>query len=254
MDVTPLNPECNYVDIIEQHLQLLARGEPILKPVYQHDRGTLGRPELVEPREIIIVEGLLGYHSKTMRDCFDVKVYLDPPEDLRRKWKIQRDCTKRNYEPEEVVADLEKREPDSEKYIRPQREHADIVVRFHPPSASLDVDAAGLCARLVLRPALPHPYLIELADKTRLEHYRPLRLSLARDYGKPVDILEVDGSIPPDVSTVVEKVIWEGMDLDDHDLDRSRNRGLPGRHRDSPFGIAGAHAASPGRAARHGPD
>lgn len=220
MDITPLNPECNYIEIMEQHLAALARGESILKPVYQHDHGTLGRPVLVEPREIVIVEGLLGYHTRAMCECFDVKVYLDPPEDLRHKWKIQRDCSKRNYKPEEVLADLEKREPDSEKYIRPQREHADIVVRYHPPGASVDVDPAQLDVRLVLRPALPHPYLIEIADKTRMSHYRPLRLSLGRDCGKPVDILEVEGSIPADVSAVVEKVIWEGMGLDDHDLDR----------------------------------
>jgi len=219
--ITPLNPECNYIGIMEQHLELLAAGEPILKPVYGHAHGTLDRPELVEPREIVIVEGLLGYHTKAMRDCFDVNVYLDPPEDLRRQWKIQRDTSKRNYEVDQVLKDLEKREPDSEAFIRPQREHADIVVRFHPPGASLDIDPTKLDVRLVLRPALPHPYLIEIADKTRVDQYQPIRISLARDYGKPVDVLEVEGALPPDVSSIVEKVIWEGMQLDEHGLDHA---------------------------------
>jgi len=219
-DLTPLHPDCNYIGIMEQQLKLLAQGEPILKPVYGHEHGTLDRPELVEPVEIVIVEGLLGYHTKAMRDCFDVKVYLDPPEDLRRKWKIQRDTSKRNYEPDQVLADLEVREPDSEAYIRPQREHADIVVRFHPPSASVDVDPSSLDVRLVLRPALPHPYLIELANKTRVDRYQPIQVSLARDYGKPVDVLEVQGSMPADVSATVEEVIWKGMGLDEHGLER----------------------------------
>ncbi len=220
LGITPLHPDCNYIEIMEQHLRLLSRGEPILKPVYGHSQGTLERPEMVEPREIIVIEGLLAYHTKAMRDCFDVKLYLDPPEDLRREWKIRRDCTKRGYTEEDVHKDMEKREPDSEAFIRPQREYADIVVRFHPPGPSLDFDPAHLDVRLVLRPTLPHPYLIEVADKTRVDHFRPIRLSLARDNGKPVDVLEVEGSVPPELSSTVEKIIWEGMGLEDHDLDR----------------------------------
>lgn len=220
LSITPLNPECNYLEIMEQHLRLLAMGEPILKPIYGHGHGTLDAPELVYPREVVVAEGLLGYHTKAMRDCYDVKVYLDPPEDLRRQWKINRDCAKRGYTPEEVVADLVKREPDSEAFIRPQRQHADIAVRFHPPGPATDVDPATLNVRLVLRPTLPHPYLLEVANRTRVDHYRPIRLSLARDAGKPVDVLEVEGSVPSDLSATVEKVIWEGMGLDEHDLDR----------------------------------
>ncbi|MFN2388231.1 MAG: phosphoribulokinase [Actinomycetota bacterium] len=221
MSITPLNPECNYVDIMEQHLKLLAAGEPILKPVYQHADGTLGAPELVHPRELVVVEGLLGFHTKAMRDCYDVKVYLDPPEDLRRQWKIDRDTSKRGYESDQVIADLEKREPDSEAYIRPQRELADIVVRFHPPGASLDVAPDALNVRLVLRPTLAHPYLIDIAERARVDQFRPIRISLARDRGKPVDVVEVDGSVDPELSANVERLILEGMSIDAKHVDRS---------------------------------
>ncbi|MDQ5832865.1 MAG: phosphoribulokinase, partial [Actinomycetota bacterium] len=78
--ITPLHPDCNYVDIISQHLALLRDGEPILKPVYQHADGTFGPPVYVSPKPFTIVEGLLGYHSEYMRDCYDVRVYLAPPE------------------------------------------------------------------------------------------------------------------------------------------------------------------------------
>lgn len=220
MTITPLDPACNYMGIMEQHLQLLAAGEPILKPVYNHSRGTLDAPELVEPTEIVVVEGLLAYHTKAMRDCFDVKVYLQPPEDLRVRWKVERDCTKRGYNPEQVEADLVRREPDSERFIRPQREFADIVVRFHPPGPSLDCDRARLDVKLVLRPTLPHPYLIDMADQTRVGQHQPIRLSLARDNGKPVDVLEVAGTTTPEASALAEKVIWETMDLNGAQLDR----------------------------------
>jgi phosphoribulokinase len=129
---TPLHPECNYMDIMEQHLQLLAMGNPILKPVYNHKDGTLDRPVLVEPREFVIIEGLLPLHTKLTRACFDCTVYLDPPEPVRFQWKVNRDTSKRGYVPEEVKKDLAKREVESAAFIRPQRANADIVVRFGP--------------------------------------------------------------------------------------------------------------------------
>ncbi len=88
---TPLHPDCNHISVMEQHLQLLASGQPILKPVYDHRYGTLVRPELVEPRDYLIVEGLLPLHTKLSRACFDVSIYLDPPEPIRRGWKVRRD-------------------------------------------------------------------------------------------------------------------------------------------------------------------
>ncbi|MBX6766516.1 MAG: phosphoribulokinase, partial [Actinomadura rubrobrunea] len=129
---TALHPECNHIDIMEQHLQLLSMGEPILKPVYDHSTGRLVRPELVRPRDFVIVEGLLPLHTRLARACFDITVYLDPPEDLRHRWKIERDCATRGYTPEQVRAELARREPESAAYIRPQRRWADIVVRFAP--------------------------------------------------------------------------------------------------------------------------
>lgn len=211
---TPLHPDCNYMEIIEQHLQLFADGEPILKPIYNHEHGTLDRPVLVHPQEYVVVEGLFGFYTKKMRDCFDVKVYLDPPEDVRRAWKIKRDVGKRNYTAEAVDADLAKREPESEAFIRPQRNKADIVVRFHPPGADVDVDAGHYNVKLVLRPSLPHPYLAEIASATRTSKYEPIRFALARDRGQPVDLLEIDGSVPMEVAAEAEAIIWEKMHQD----------------------------------------
>ncbi|MEP6816558.1 MAG: phosphoribulokinase [Marmoricola sp.] len=134
---TPLHPDCNHLDIMEQHLQLLAMGRPILKPVYEHSTGTFTRPAYVEPREFVIVEGLHPLSTEPARSCFDVSVFLDPPEEIRHRWKIDRDCGKRGYTAEQVIADLARREPESAAYIRPQRERADIVARFAPiPTAT----------------------------------------------------------------------------------------------------------------------
>src|SRR5574341_734152 len=118
--MTPLHPECNHVDILEQHLMHLRRGAPILKPVYRHVDGTFGPPEYVQPAPFTFVEGLLGYHTVEMRAAYDVRVFLDHPEELRRRWKVERDCSRRGYTTDKVLAELDRREADSEAFIRPQ--------------------------------------------------------------------------------------------------------------------------------------
>ena len=79
-----------------------------------------------------MIEGLLGYYLPEMRDIYDVRVFLNPPEELRRRWKVQRDCSRRGYTTDQVLAELDRREPDSEAFIRPQRRHADMLVSFLP--------------------------------------------------------------------------------------------------------------------------
>ena len=62
LSITPLNPDCNYLDMMAQHLRLLRAGEPILKPHYEHKRGDFGPPQYIVPRPFLIVEGLLGFY------------------------------------------------------------------------------------------------------------------------------------------------------------------------------------------------
>src|SRR5271167_5231491 len=74
LKITPLHPDCNYLDILELHLERAHYGQPMLKPVYDHSTGSLVRPEYLVPSEFVIVEGLLGFHTEVMRQFYDVKV------------------------------------------------------------------------------------------------------------------------------------------------------------------------------------
>jgi phosphoribulokinase len=189
----------------ELHLERLHYGQPILKPVYDHSTGTLVRPQYLVPREFVIVEGLLGFYTPVLRQFLDVKVYLDAPEALRRQWKIRRDTSRRGYTAEQVLAELEKREPESRSFIGPQREDADIVVTFSPSFPSGGTGEA-LNARLVLRPTLPHPDLTYLVDgSTQMD--RGIRLMLGRDAGRPVDFLEIDGHVAEEHAAELEAAI-----------------------------------------------
>src|SRR5437016_1671517 len=65
LGLSPLNPNCNHIDILEQQLAHLQAGDPILMPVYRHTDGTFQPPEYVQPGQFTIVEGLLGFHTAT---------------------------------------------------------------------------------------------------------------------------------------------------------------------------------------------
>lgn len=196
---------------MELQLERLHYGQPILKPVYDHSTGSLVRPQYVQPCEFVIVEGLLGFHSAVMRQFYDIKVYLAPPEDLRRVWKVKRDTAKRGYKAEQVLAEMEKRVPDSRDFIRPQREFADIVVQFCPPVGVAPEAANGhLNVRLILRPTISHPNLSYLFEDA-LRPASGIRLELGRDCGRPVDILEIDGNVTPEHAAKLEETIWQRL-------------------------------------------
>ena len=209
MKISALHPDCNYLDIIEQHLALLGQGEAILKPIYNHSTGAFDPPEYIEPRKYVIVEGLLGYSTRKMLDSYDVRTYLAPPESLRAAWKIKRDTRKRGYNEEQVRDQLRQREPDSEAFIRPQRKWSDMIVSFYPPEdAEKDLgDNLLLNANLILRPTIPHPDLTTILNDEGNHLGDAIRLGLDRDMGKPVDILKIDGHATLEQVRELEKIM-----------------------------------------------
>ncbi len=211
LGITPLNPACNYLDVMAQHLQLLRAGEPILKPHYDHKRGDFGPPQYIVPQPFLIVEGLLGMYRQEMRNAYSVRVSLNPPEELRRRWKIRRDTMRRGYTEAEVLRELDIREPDSAAYIRPQQHHADVVVSFSPGAASWSEqgDDAHLNVRLTLYGTLPHPDLSEVIAEDRSGC---ARATLGREGGRAVEYLEIDGTIPDEPAAALERCILDHLD------------------------------------------
>jgi len=203
--ITPLHPDCNYLDIMAQHLRLLRQGEAILKPVYVHHDGTFGPPVYVDPKPFTIVEGLLGYHDEAIRDCYDVRVYLAPPEELRRRWKVRRDTSRRGYTTDQVLADLDKREPDSAEFIRPQERYADVVISFREGPGG---DGRSLDAELQLRDSLPHPDLSQVIG----DGERGITMT-ERDSEVVVNIA---GNIDPDQAAEIEELVWERLHFASH--------------------------------------
>ncbi|MBA2794358.1 MAG: phosphoribulokinase [Thermoleophilaceae bacterium] len=205
LGITPLHPDCNYTDVAAQHLAHLKAGEPILKPVYRHADGTFGPPTYVAPHGFTVVEGLLGYHTEQMRDCYDVRVYLAPPEELRRKWKVQRDCSRRGYTTDQVLAELDRREPDSAAFIRPQERHADIVISFIPGAGS---EPEQLDAELILRDRLVHPDLTPFIGGDG-------RGITVDERGSERHVF-IPGDLDPEHAAGIEEAIWDRLHFATH--------------------------------------
>jgi phosphoribulokinase len=204
--ITPLHPDCNYIDIMEQDLAQVLAGRSILKPVYLHQDGTFGAPVYVTPRQFTVVEGLLAYHTQALRDSFDVRVFLAPPEDMRRQWKVRRDCTRRGYTTDQVLEELDRREPDSASFIRPQQRWADIVVSFEMPQGTNDQD--HLDAAITLRHNLEHPDLAPLIAGN--EH----GMKIVEAEGETR--LWIPGAIDPAAANEVEEAVWDRMHFASH--------------------------------------
>jgi phosphoribulokinase len=207
-NITPLHPDCNYMDIMAQDLAHMRMAEPFLKPVYQHRDGTFGPPVRIDPKRFSVVEGLLGYYTDELRRLFDIRIYLAPPEELRRKWKVQRDCSRRGYTTDQVLSELDRRESDSEAFIRPQERYADIVVSFLP---NLGGDQEHLDAELVLRPTLRHPDFRSVLDG---EADTSDGISIGERGGETH--LHIPGRLDRERAVVIEEMIWEGLHFAQH--------------------------------------
>jgi phosphoribulokinase len=203
--ITPLHPECNYIDIMERHLNDLRNNSAILKPVYQHKDGTFGPPVYIEPGRFTIVEGLLSFHTSEMLDVFDIRIFLDPPEELRRQWKVSRDTSKRGYTTDKVLAELDRREPDSAAYIRPQKRNADMLVSFQPAEGR---DQNKLDAEIVLQPGLEHP------DLSQIINGDSGGIALREEEDRTV--LSVPGELDPARGAEIEEYIWEKLHFAQH--------------------------------------
>jgi phosphoribulokinase len=83
--------------------------------MYDHRLGPVDRCETIEPREIILVQGLFPLYTWALRSLFYVSVWLEPDAVLKHDWTIYRD--RRGYYEEQVRAEIERRWPDYEKYI-----------------------------------------------------------------------------------------------------------------------------------------
>ena len=123
-------PDALETDLMVQQLAQLRRGEEILCPVYDftvHNRSD--ETILIKPERVIIVEGILIFENKELRDLMDIKIFVDTDADIRICRRIKRDVNKRGRSLESVILQYQETvKPMHEKYVEPSKKYADIVV------------------------------------------------------------------------------------------------------------------------------
>ncbi len=130
--MTHLNPQANDLERYTHDLIALTDGKTIYSRHYNHENGKMTHPYQVKSNDFIIACGLHALYLPTLRNCYDLTIYLDIDENLRRHFKIKRDVHTRGHSLEKVLLSLNEREDDSKKFIRPQSQHADLIFSLQP--------------------------------------------------------------------------------------------------------------------------
>ena len=123
-------PDALETDLMARHLDQLRQGHSIDCPIYDftlHNRSD--ETVTIVPKKVIIVEGILIFENKALRDLMDIRIFVDTDADVRLCRRIKRDVNKRGRTLESVLSQyLQTVKPMHEKYVEPSKKYADIVV------------------------------------------------------------------------------------------------------------------------------
>ncbi len=206
----PLDPKINNLELAGHHLKELRKGKAIIKPVYNHKTGKFDAPQIVEPKKILIVEGLHTLYDD-LRNYIDLSIFVEPSREIKYKWKIKRDVEERGYKEEDVLKEIRIREPYYKRYIDFQKVYADVVIKIRPSEfyeedsyyvelimKKLDFPLSGIKMSFSISSVL-NTSKMPFAMKYRDDFY----------YQKNVSRIAFDGKIPRESIESIEKKIIE---------------------------------------------
>ena len=123
-------PAALETELMVQHLDQLRSGQAIDCPVYDftvHNRSD--ETTRIEPRKVIIVEGILIFEDEALRDLMDIRIFVDTDADIRLCRRVKRDVNKRGRSLESVLQQYQQTvKPMYEKYVEPSKKYAHILV------------------------------------------------------------------------------------------------------------------------------
>ena len=124
------HPDAFDSDLLLEQLSALKAGMPIRMPQYDfaHHRRR-SETVLVEPRRLVILEGIMIYFDKRVRDLIDLKLYVDTPDDIRFIRRLRRDITERGRTVDSVIEQYTERvRPGHYEFVEPTKAYADLVI------------------------------------------------------------------------------------------------------------------------------
>ena len=124
------HPDAFDTDLLIKHLKALKAGETIDRPVYSFVDQTREKQTVkVVPKKVILLDGILVFENKELRDMMDIKIYVDADADIRFIRRLLRDVKERGRSLDSVVEQYRNTvKPMHEQFVEPSKKYADIIV------------------------------------------------------------------------------------------------------------------------------
>lgn len=123
------HPDSIEFSLLEEQIIELLKGQNIIQPSYSYLTCARFEGKVIEPKKVIVVEGILLFTDATLRKLFDVKIYVDAQADERLIRLIKRDTIERGRDAAEVLNRYEKTvRPMHDQFIEPTKKYADIII------------------------------------------------------------------------------------------------------------------------------
>lgn len=124
------HPDALDNDLLVNHVRRLKAGEPIDLPLYDFKTHTrLAETRAVEPKPIVIVEGILIFSEPRLLEQMDIKVFVDTPDDIRFIRRLRRDIAERGRTVESVIEQyIATVRPMHMQFVEPSKRHADVII------------------------------------------------------------------------------------------------------------------------------
>ncbi len=141
------HPDALETELLAEHVRALKRHLPVAVPVYDFTRHVrTGKTRTVEPRGVVLVEGILIFAEPELRRLFDVKIFVDTDADLRFIRRLRRDLVERGRTVESVIAQyLETVRPMHLEFVEASKRWADLII---PEGGFNSVALEIVCARV----------------------------------------------------------------------------------------------------------
>jgi uridine kinase len=124
------HPDALETDLMREHLDALLEGQAVEKPVYDFTTHTRrNETETVEPRPVIIIEGILVLAESLLEEQMDIKIYVDAADDIRLMRRIRRDMQERGRSIEGILRQYERTvRPMHLEFVEPSKRRADVII------------------------------------------------------------------------------------------------------------------------------
>jgi len=138
-----LNPSSNYLEMMSDDLYNLKIGNDLFQVDYDHNTGKFTEKKRIKCANNIIFCGLHTLYNKNLNTIIDSKIFIDVEEGLKKKWKLKRDCSERNYTVDKILNQIEVRKNDYCKYIETQKLNSDFIIYYY------ENDNSALCCNII---------------------------------------------------------------------------------------------------------